>query len=170
MAVRHRDGERGTLLAPGALRADGAAVQLHQMADDGEPQPETAVLARRAPVGLAEALEHVRQELPRDADARVAHRHLHVGTVPREAKPHATAGGSELDAVHEQVPHHLLDARRVAVDGSSLGIDDGLQPDLLGVGCGSHGVDRRLDDGHQAEGLYLEAAVRFIIPYFWHTS
>ena len=43
------------------------------------------------------------------------------------------------------------------MDGSSLGIDDGLQPDLLGVGCGSHGVDRRLDDGHQAEGLHLEA-------------
>ena len=44
---------------------------LEEVARDGQPQPEAAVPARRSAVGLAEPIEHVRQELRVDAGAGV---------------------------------------------------------------------------------------------------
>ena len=49
------------------------AVQLDEVADDGEPEPEPAVLSRGAHVGLPESVEDERQELGRDALPRVVH-------------------------------------------------------------------------------------------------
>ena len=57
--------------SPSLSASHAPAVQLDQVAHDGETEPEAAVRARGAAVGLAEALEHVRQELGRDAAARI---------------------------------------------------------------------------------------------------
>ena len=47
------------------------------MADDGQPEPEAAVLAGHRDVGLAEPFEHVREELRIDALAVVTHAQPH---------------------------------------------------------------------------------------------
>ena len=60
--------------APSALAvvsAHRAAVRLDELLDDRQPEPESGVRSRRGTVGLAERLEHVRQEISRDAVAAV---------------------------------------------------------------------------------------------------
>src|SRR4051812_23894901 len=49
------------------LRADGAAVQLDEMFDDGEAEPRAAGVARTRLVDAIEPLEHARQIVFRDA-------------------------------------------------------------------------------------------------------
>ena len=68
------DGERRARAFARALGADRAAVQLDQLLDDRQAQPQAAVAAGGGGVGLAEAVEHVRQELGRDALAGVGRR------------------------------------------------------------------------------------------------
>ena len=55
--------ERRALSLAVARAPHGAAVHLDQLPHDREAEPEPAALARDAAVRLAEALEHVRQEL-----------------------------------------------------------------------------------------------------------
>ena len=55
------------------------------MFDDGEPDAQSAVLAGRRGVRVAEALEHVRQEARSDARARVGDADLEVsGLLPED--------------------------------------------------------------------------------------
>ena len=56
-----------------------------------QPQPQAAVLARCGGVGLAEALEHVVEELGRDAHAGVGHDEGH-GVVFVVYNQHLQAG------------------------------------------------------------------------------
>ena len=56
---------------PGALRLDRAAVQLDQALHQREPEPEPALRAVERLARLEEQIEHVRQQLRRDADAVV---------------------------------------------------------------------------------------------------
>ncbi len=55
-----------------AVAVHHPSVQLDQVPDDGEAQPEAAVPARRRGVGLAKPLEERGHELGGDADAGVA--------------------------------------------------------------------------------------------------
>ena len=57
----------------GALGAHGAAVEIDDVADDGQTQAEPAELPRRRRVLLREAIEDVRQERGLDAAPLVAH-------------------------------------------------------------------------------------------------
>src|SRR5688572_1079468 len=66
-----RDGERRPASFPLAVGADGAAMQLHQVANDRETESEAAVLASRAGIGLTEAVEDEREKRRRDADAGI---------------------------------------------------------------------------------------------------
>ena len=66
---RQADDERRSLVLAAALRLDGAAVQLDELFHDRQAEPEPAVRARRRRIGLAKALEQIRQELGLDADA-----------------------------------------------------------------------------------------------------
>src|SRR3990170_4431725 len=50
-----------------AFRGDDAAVQLDEVADDGEAEAKAGVGACRGRVPLREPIEHVRQNLRRDA-------------------------------------------------------------------------------------------------------
>ena len=50
-----------------AVRGDGAAVQLHDGADDREPEPEPSHRAREPRVGLPKAVENVGQKGRMDA-------------------------------------------------------------------------------------------------------
>ena len=57
------NGERAALPFSGALGLDRAAVQLHEVFDDGQPQAQGPRGPRGRGIRLAEALEHMRQEL-----------------------------------------------------------------------------------------------------------
>ena len=70
---RKSDRKRCAVIGSVALRLDVTAVQLDEVAHDRQAEAHAAVRARRGRVRLAEAFEHVREELGRDADARVAH-------------------------------------------------------------------------------------------------
>jgi len=106
--------ERRPLALAVALRLDAAAVQLDEVAHDGQTQPETAVPAARAGVGLPEAVEHMRQEFSRNALARVGDDDLDV-RFPGSARAHLDAAsfGGELDRVRHQVQQDLFQSRRV---------------------------------------------------------
>ena len=69
-ADRQDDRERRSLAAPLAVGADGPAVQLDEVPRDRQAQSEAAVDARGRAVSLAEAIEHEREELGRDARCR----------------------------------------------------------------------------------------------------
>jgi hypothetical protein len=62
------DTERRALPFPAAERVDRSAVELHDLARNGQAQPKTAVCARGRTVGLAEALEQVREKILADTD------------------------------------------------------------------------------------------------------
>src|SRR5262249_44050838 len=62
----------------------------------------------------------------------------------------------ELDRVRDQVPHDLLQARRIAGDHPGLGVEHDLEPDLPRVGRRSHHLDRRLDHRGEVDGADLE--------------
>ena len=64
---RQGDGECRAVIFAGAFGGDGAAVELDELLDDGQAEAEAAVAAGRSTVGLAEAIEDVRQEFGRDA-------------------------------------------------------------------------------------------------------
>src|ERR1700749_682024 len=59
----------------GTLGADGAAVQLDQMFDDGKTETQPTVLARSGCVGLSKTLEEMRQKIGFDSLAVVDDTH-----------------------------------------------------------------------------------------------
>ncbi len=60
---RQRHDERGAFSDALALRDNRATVHLHHVLHDRKPEAEPHVIARAGAVGLAEAVEHIRQEL-----------------------------------------------------------------------------------------------------------
>ena len=86
------DDEVRPLVLPVAVRLDRSVVQLDEMADDREPEPDTAVRACRRAVGLAKALEDVREEFGRDADAGVADAEAQRVVLAVELDVHLAAG------------------------------------------------------------------------------
>src|SRR3954447_8634690 len=68
-----------------AVDADRAVVRLDDRLRDVEPQPETAVVAARDVARTMEALEQLRDLVPRDADAAIGDRRQHDPT--RHARP-----------------------------------------------------------------------------------
>ena len=56
---------------PFAVAPDAAAMQLHQVLDQREPDAQAALRAVQRLVGLGEQVEDVRQEVRRDAGALV---------------------------------------------------------------------------------------------------
>src|SRR5438445_9336275 len=109
---READDERGALALPFALRLDGAAVQLDEVARDREAETEPAVRARERGIGLAEFVEHVREKARRNADAGVRDSQLRVARDGARVDPHGAAARRELDRIRQQVAEHLLHAQR----------------------------------------------------------
>jgi hypothetical protein len=103
-----------------ALRVYRPPVELHQLLDDGQPESEPALRTPRRGVLLAESLEHVRQEVERDALSGVAHPNLQGITDPSDPGLDPPAARRELDCVRQHVPQDLLQPVRVAVDHRRL--------------------------------------------------
>ena len=112
---RQPQAERRALAFPAALDADRAAVQLDEVPHDRHAETEAAVTAAHRAVGLAEPIEHERQEFRRDADAGIGHfdlRRRRRRSV--SAIVDAAALRRELERVRHQVPHHLLQPIAIA--------------------------------------------------------
>src|ERR1044071_3703890 len=78
------------------------------MAHQGQPDSQAAMGARAAAVGLAKALEDVRQEFGVDADAVVGDAKLNIAIVPLERSLNPTTALRELYGIGQQIPDDLL--------------------------------------------------------------
>src|SRR5581483_1171986 len=143
---READDEGRPLPHARALGGDRPAVQLRQVSRNRQAEAEAALFARDRAVGLAEALEDVRQEVPADALPGVADRDLDVRVDPRERDLHAAPFGRELDRVREQVPDDLLQAVRVTLHQILTRAEYGLQTHAPGVSRRADRLDRVLYD------------------------
>src|SRR5438876_11761903 len=131
-------------------------VELDEVAGDREAEPQAAERPRDGSIGLPEALEEVGEELGLDALARVANRQLEVGIHALEHDVDAPALGCELDRVGKEIPHHLLQPVRIALDQVDPRIQPGLDPDVPGARRRPHGLDRRLDPGREPHRADVE--------------
>src|SRR5258705_12012543 len=102
--------KRRALILPSAYHWNRSAMKLDEVADDRETEADAAVRAGRAAVRLAKALEDVRQEIGRDADARIADDDFDVRVDALDADLHDPLFRCELHGGRNEVPHHLLQA------------------------------------------------------------
>jgi len=131
-------------------------VELGDVLDDREPEPEAAVGAGARAVRLTEALEDVIDEGGLDALPAVAHGDLDGRGDARQPDLDAPATRSELHGVREEVPDHLLEARGVSDHVARAGIQDRRDAYVLRVRRGAHDVDRGLDHAHELHGHDVE--------------
>src|SRR2546427_11405573 len=106
-------------LADLALQVDAAAVRLHDVAHDGEPEAGRAELAA---VGtLHEALEDALALLGGDAGPAVGDGHEHRALCRSGLDPNATAARRVAERVGDQVGEGPGDLGRVTRDGHAAG-------------------------------------------------
>src|SRR5690606_7587335 len=107
---RHADAELAAL-SDRALDVDLPAVHddepLHETKTDAEAAVRTVELTFR----LSEHVEDVRQQIGRNADARVPNPHHCAGLIAQYDDVDSTAIRSVLDGVLKEVLHHLLEPR-----------------------------------------------------------
>ena len=145
---------------------DAPTHQFGQPLADGQAQPRAAVLARRAGIGLAEALEQFGQAGFAQADAGVAHRKRQLdrlgpvfGNADAHAQHHLAVVG-ELHGVGQQVQQHLPQPRHIALHRGwhlafAFVIGVGQVQVLVGSTRG-HQVQRRFNAFAQVEGLAFD--------------
>src|SRR5262249_11262186 len=93
------------------------------------PEAQPAVASRAARVGLPEALEDEREEVRRDAFARVLHDDDELVPLVLAAYPDRAARRRELDRIRQQVAQHLLQALGIA-EGDPAMDDARVEPDV----------------------------------------
>src|SRR5262245_46662576 len=99
---------------------DGAAVQLHQLTDERETDPETGLFADRRARALIEHLEQSVLVLERNTDPVVLHAQEYVGTARLRGESDVPAARGELRGVVQEVREHLGQAHVVAEDLDGL--------------------------------------------------
>ena len=114
-----RDNNRGTL-AVDALHTDRSAHQLHQVLDNGQPEPGALHASVALGVHLAEVLKDFVQILLPDAAAGILHPEGNQLLVPVRARLAGDTGPDiallgELDGVVDDINQNLLDPPLVAV-------------------------------------------------------
>ena len=136
---RQRDGEDSSETGAVTVGAYRAAVHVHDLPGDAQPEAEAALPARGRAVSLPEPVEHGGKKVRANALAAVTNDKLRLATSGCQVDLHESAGRRELDAVPDQVGHNLLEPRGVARDphvtdvvgrhrqGHTLGASDGLQ-------------------------------------------
>src|SRR5207244_12316858 len=109
---RQLDGEGRAPTVAVAVDANRAAVQLDDVTDDRQTEPESAVGPGGRALRLPEPVEDVRQEGGLDPLTGVAHGDLDVRVDALEAELDAPVPRGELDGVREQVPPSTAPASR----------------------------------------------------------
>src|SRR3990172_10528295 len=148
---RKRDGEGGAR-ADDATPADAAAVLLHDLAGDGEPESGALRL------GGEELLEQPLADLERDARTGVAHPDLHgVVEAPCGRGEHPALGES-LEPVLDEIDHGLAQHRAVDGHGRHGRVCLEAHGDALARGQWAHELRHRRD--HLVDGVLLELRAR----------
>ncbi len=128
-------------------------MQLHDVANDGEPEPEPAVLPGGRAVGLAEALEDDGQKLRCDAVSVVLDADGRPGLVALHDDANVSARARELHGVGEEIPCDLTETLGITDDGDArIGGVDG-DDDPLRVGRRLHDIDRLVHYRDEVDGL-----------------
>src|SRR3954466_9317323 len=111
--VRARQSQREGRSATRAVAGhpDRSTVELDQVPRDGQAEAEPPAQTRDAAVGLTEAIEHVRQEVGRDALAVVTDTDFDMRLAPPQLDLNSATTWSELGGVGQQIPDHLLNTR-----------------------------------------------------------
>jgi hypothetical protein len=148
--ARQPHGERCALPLAVAVRAHRPAVQLDELADDGEPQPQPSLAARAAATGLAEPLEDVRQELGGDPLPVVADDHLDPAAVAAQEQLDVAALRRELDRISEQVAQHLREPVGIARH-RRLRLDLRAEGEAALLGDWTHRLHHALGQGRQLD-------------------
>src|SRR5262245_29662444 len=128
-----------------ALGLDRSAMQLDQVFDERQSEAESAVPSGARRVGLSETVKDIRQEIRADAFARVAHGDANVRVYALQERFDAASLRGELDRVGEQVPDHLLQARRVAGNLANFAGEISLARASSGVRRRVYGLNRLLN-------------------------
>ena len=101
--------------APQIARAiDRAAVRFGDPSDDGQAEPEAAILAVARLSGAVEALENAGRVAGRDADSGIGDAQLHARGAGFQRGRHLAAGRCVADGVIEQVDHQAAQQLLVA--------------------------------------------------------
>jgi hypothetical protein len=108
-------------------------VQINEVTDNCQPQPETSLRPGRRAVSLAKAIENKRQKLGLDADAGVGYRHAHLSALILNVYTDPSLLGSEFGGVAEKIPEDLLQTVWVAHHRTGEGTEIHLNVDLLGL-------------------------------------
>ena len=148
--------KRGAEAFAGTFGRDGAAVELDEMADDGEAEAETAVAASGPRIRLTKTLEHVGQEIGRDAGTGVDDGDLDSGVHARHAQRDRARFGRELNRIGQQVPDDLLQPIRIGDDRRQLGLVARLEAEGLGAQRRAHRFNGGADDFFNADGTRLQ--------------
>src|SRR5919201_329207 len=133
-----------------------ASVQLDEMLHQCQTEPQTGVRASARGIGLAKSIEHERQHVGRDTLAGVAHDDLDARADTLGAHLHAAAVRREFHRVQHEVPHDLLQPIWIAADGTRARVEDGLDPDVLGLGGRPGGVEGLFDDALEVDQTNIE--------------
>src|SRR6185437_7760731 len=155
--ARQYDMKRRAATFTGARRRHAASVQLDDLLGDCEPEAQAGIFAAARGIVLAERIEHERQPLGRESDARVLDEHLPVPVDARERRRDRTAARRELDGVAQHIPHHLLEPVRVAEDEARSLWQRLAEPYALRLGGARELLERRLDDLPDVGLLRVEA-------------
>ena len=151
------DREDRTTVGPRAFRFHTSAVELHHGPNDRQPQPESAMRACAAAVGLAESIEDVRKKIGLDADAGVRNAQpRHVG-ICFDRDTNGTPGRRELDGVREEIPDRLLQAVGIAEDADLLDTQHAREADPLGLRPRAQVLDDVFRDQAQVDPSRLDS-------------
>src|SRR6266851_3857595 len=154
---RQRDSKDAAASDAGAFGGDRAAVKFNQIAHDSETQPEAAIGALGAGIGLPKPFENVRKKLRKNALASVPYNNLEVRINPLHEHLDLAATGRELDRIRKQIPDDLLQPFLVAGDKPGARVGDNAELDIPGVSRGPHGVHGVFDDRRQLDSLDVKA-------------
>src|ERR1041385_4832224 len=147
-----QDEPEGAPLPEDRFDPDRAAVQLHELLAERQPEPGALLLPAGRAVHLAEDLEHPPHVLLPDADAAVAHRHPH-----RVAgdQPGALAGPLAGERQRDRGPERR-EADGAALGGELGGVGQEVEEDLAHPGVVGHHLER--DVAHLLGALLILGA------------
>ena len=137
-------------------------MQFDQVPRDRQAEAKAAVRARHAAVRLLEPIEHVRQELRRDADAGICDANLRPADRLDDGDFDASTRGRESHRVRQQVAHHLVQAIGVPYDDIRVALDAPADHQVFIGRRGLQRGERVIDDGaerHVAGRIQSQLAI-----------
>ena len=143
------DRKCGTLARPGAGCGDLAAMQFHQILDQGEADTETALGSVKRAFALAEQVEHPGQQFLRHAQAIVPHHNLQPALARIGIQGDVAAALGVLGGVIQQIDQYLKQPRGVSLQRNRLGRD--LRKELM-----PHGLHQRVGGFDGMSNQYLQ--------------